>query len=306
MQHSRVLLLSLCPFLLSLSALADSSALHSCIPASEAQRPIPLWSTAGFEKPESVVWDVASKTYFVSNVAGVPNEKDGQGWISRVGKDGKLLTPKWFEGLHAPKGMALVKGSLWVSDIDALAEIDIANAQLKKRYEVPGAGFLNDVTALGPNGAVLVTDMAKNRIHRVENGRVSLALESSRLEGPNGITAQGASLLLATWGAGMKPDFSTTAPGRVYDLNLRSGKLKPWTQKPLGALDGLERDGSEAVFASDWKAGKVFHLKRNGACVELLEGFQGSADLTFVPATRTLVLPLMGEDRIAAYRVPAL
>ena len=57
-------------------------------------------------KPESVV--AMGDFIYVSNVNGNPTEKDGNGYISKLYKSGKVCTNKFIEGLNAPKGMAAV------------------------------------------------------------------------------------------------------------------------------------------------------------------------------------------------------
>ena len=42
-------------------------------------------SVGGFETPEGVRYDPAADIFFVSNIVGGPSDKDGAGFISRVG-----------------------------------------------------------------------------------------------------------------------------------------------------------------------------------------------------------------------------
>ena len=63
--------------------------------------------------------------YFVANINGSPLGKDGNGFISRLTRDGKVDSLKFIAGgrggavLNAPKGMAISGDTLWVADIDA-------------------------------------------------------------------------------------------------------------------------------------------------------------------------------------------
>ena len=58
--------------------------------------------------------------------------------------------------LNAPKGMAIVGDTLWVADIDAVRGFNRKSGALVANIAVPGAKFLNDVTA-GPDG-LYITD----------------------------------------------------------------------------------------------------------------------------------------------------
>src|SRR3546814_9232905 len=78
-----------------------------------------------------------------------PGAKDGDGFIARLNPDGSTAGLKWVEGLHAPKGMALLDGKLYVTDVDAVKIIDVAGASIEKTIPVEGAQFLNDLATDG-------------------------------------------------------------------------------------------------------------------------------------------------------------
>ncbi len=285
----------------------------NCPKAPADLAPVPLWSTAGFSAPESVVYDAGSKTYFVSNVAGAPDGKDGKGWISKVGLSGKISRPQWVRGLHAPKGMRLNGPFLWVTDIDRVIVFDIRTGQRVQTYTVEGAKFLNDIEVAGAL-CMAISDMATGKIHTIckgdskydKNGTVrGAAVEGAQLEHPNGLVAlDTGKFLIAGWGPGMKGDFSTDRPGRILEMDLPAKHVKPWNEATLGNLDGIEVDDKGGVFVSDWMAGKVFHVSKEGRCHTILEGLKNTADIGYVSATRTLLVPVMGEDRVAAFRIP--
>ena len=97
-------------FQFSLSAFADTEKINE------------LWKTEGFSNPESVVYDKTTDALYVSNVNGSAMEKDGNGFISKVALDGKILKLDWATGLNAPKGLAIYDGKLYTADIDTLVE----------------------------------------------------------------------------------------------------------------------------------------------------------------------------------------
>jgi DNA-binding beta-propeller fold protein YncE len=69
-----------------------------------AAEPQKLWEASGFKQPESVVFDRAAGAIYVSNVNGDPMQKDGNGFISKLGPDGKVVTIEWVKGLDSPTG----------------------------------------------------------------------------------------------------------------------------------------------------------------------------------------------------------
>lgn len=261
--------------------------------------PAPAWTvTEGLSGPESAYFDSASGALFVSNVAGEPAKKDGEGWISKLTLDGKVTAAKWVSGLNAPKGLRSHHGTLWVSDIDEIVGISIAEGKVVHRVAVAGAKFLNDV-ACGPDGTVYVSDMMGTRIFQLKDGKVSVFAEGEDLEYPNGLLVEGDRLVVAAWG---KPeaDFSTKVPGRLYALDLATKKKTLITPEPVGNLDGVESDGKHGYILTDWVAGKVIH-SHGGHAHPIFALKQGTADHAFLADRKLLVLPLMLENKVVAY-----
>ena len=65
------------------------------------------WTLGGFAHPESVDLNLAHGVLYVSSIGGGPLDKDGNGYISKVSKDGKMREQKWIMALNGPKGMML-------------------------------------------------------------------------------------------------------------------------------------------------------------------------------------------------------
>src|SRR5688572_13485920 len=136
----------------------------SAIAAAVAATVLPACSgeLPGFDTPESAVHDAVDDVYLVSNIGGAPLAKDGDGYIARVRPDGSM-TRHWIRGgeggvtLHAPKGLAIAGDVLWVADIDVMRRFHRRTGSPLGDVEVPGATFLNDVSAL-PDGTIYCTD----------------------------------------------------------------------------------------------------------------------------------------------------
>ena len=91
---------------------------------SEAQQLQQLWKVEQLQAPESVVHHDGH--FYVSNVSGQPAEKNGRGFISKINKDGDIVSLKWVTGFNAPKGLGIYQNKLYVADIDRVAKVDIA------------------------------------------------------------------------------------------------------------------------------------------------------------------------------------
>ncbi len=263
----------------------------------------PLWTvTESVQSPESAYFHEESGFLFVSNVVGEATAKDGQGWISKLDMNGKVLEPQWISGLNAPKGMRASGNTLWVSDIDQVVSIEIPTGKIKSKVAVKGAKFLNDV-AVGPKGEVYVSDMLTGKIHVIRGGKASVFMAGDKLESPNGLLVVDGKLFVAGWGEKMKPDFSTKTPGHLYSLDLATKKKTLVTLQPLGHLDGLERREDGSFVVTDWMAGKVYSVGADGKSQVLLEGFKGAADIGIIPESKTLIVPRMGENQVTAYHL---
>lgn len=261
-----------------------------------------LWETPGFKNPESVVYDPRNDVLYVSNVNGEPTAKTGDGFISRLSLDGNILELEWVTGLHAPKGTAVHGDRLYVADIDALVEIDIATGSIIERHVVDDAQFLNDVAA-GNDGVVYVSDMALDRIHRLKDGEFTIWLESAELENPNGLYVEPDRLIVAAWGI-MTDGFATETPGHLKAVSLSDKTVTSiGPGDPVGNLDGVERDIDGDYYVTDWMAGKLLHIMPDGTVETLLDLNQGSADLGYVPDKNLLLIPMMLDNKVLAYSV---
>ncbi len=262
---------------------------------------IALWQVEkGLKNPESAHYDADSGFIFVSNVAGDPTQSDGNGWISKLSKEGKMLSEKWVSGLNAPKGLRSRDGYLWATDIQSLLKIDIKSGIIVLRVLVPSGRFLNDLD-FGPDGTLYISDTFGSRIYTYRDAKVSVFAEGDALESPNGLLVADGKLVVAAWG--LTRDFKNTTSGRLYSLDLQTKEQKFITPSPLGNLDGLEQEDS-GFLVSDWVAGTVSLVSSSGAVEVLFSGFKGAADIGWIAGARVLLVPRMGEDRVSAFALP--
>ncbi|WP_246680519.1 MULTISPECIES: hypothetical protein [unclassified Mesorhizobium] len=178
-----------------------------------------LWRATGLEQPESALFDAANGRIIVSNIVGNPGDADGNGYLSLLSMDGKIVSQHWTDGMDAPKGMAISGGKLYVADITKIRVVDLASGKLIASIVVPNAVFLNDMTS-DRSGKVYVTDMLADRIYRIDGDRPELFVKDPLLASPNGVFAEGGRLIVASWGKGIKADFSTAEPGGLLAVDM--------------------------------------------------------------------------------------
>lgn len=260
------------------------------------------WVASGFEAPESVLHDPEGGRLFVSNIGGEMTANDGNGYISVLGLDGKVIAQRFATGLDAPKGMALAGGRLYVSDIDRLVAIDPATGAIVGTWPAEGAAFLNDIAADGDR--VYVSDIALNRIYALEDDALTLWLEDPALEHPNGLEVADGKLYVAAWGQGMREDGTTETPGRLLAVDLATKAVAPLgAGAPVGNLDGLRPDGAGGWLATDFLAGGLLRLDAEGAATPILDLDPGSADIDYLPEQRIVLIPMMFSGEVIARRI---
>jgi sugar lactone lactonase YvrE len=264
---------------------------------------VPAWhSESLFEQPESVVYDAKRNVLYVSNVNGNPTEADGNGYISTVSTDGKILEQHWLRGLNAPKGITLIQDTLYVADINELVVIDLINKKIIQRFSAPNAKFLNDVAA-DKLGNIYVSGFLTDSIYRLSDGKFGLWLQSEQLEVPNGLLIEGNQLLVASWG-NMTDGFATAVPGHIKIINLATKKIESLGDaSAVGNLDGLESDNNGNYYATDWMAGTLLHISPAGISETLVTLGQGSADLTVLPEQKLIIIPMMNSGYLTAYTI---
>jgi hypothetical protein len=256
----------------------------------------------GFATPESVLHDPLTDSYFVSNINGSPLEADDNGFISLLTPEGQVANLKWIDGasdsvtLHAPKGMAVVGGFLYVADLTTIRRFDRRTGAPQGEFPVPGASFLNDVAAAA-DGSVYFTDSGfragaggfepsgTDAVYRLrpEGGLDTLARGDS-LGRPNGIALAGDTVWVVSFGSG---ELYRVVNGGRADIQ----KL------PKGTLDGLVIVVGD-LFVSSWEGKSLFRGRPAGPFAEALKGLDAPADIGHDMWRNRILIPLFNENEV--------
>jgi hypothetical protein len=270
--------------------------------------PTPVFRvTEGISTPESVLYDEANDRYLVSNINGVPNATDNNGYITEISPDGKVTKAKFIAGgegkvkLDAPKGSAIAAGILYVSDISVVRKFDAKTGAPKGDIPIPGATFLNDL-AVAPDGRIFVSDSGvKPGANGFEptgtdavwvidkSGKPKALAKGKELNAPNGIVI---------WDKGVL--VNTLTSNQLYKLDEKGAKADV-TELPDGTLDGLINLG-DSLLVSSWKSGAVYQGKLGGKFEIVLTGFKdGPADIGFDSKRKRVLVPRFMGNAIEAY-----
>ncbi len=268
-----------------------------------AQNPELLWETPGFIGPESVVFNSTRQEFFVSNMGTYGKDATpGDGFISRVSAEGKILELKWATGLDDPKGLALANGRLYVGDEPALVEIDLVTGKILARYAPPdGVGNFNDCTA-DPEGNVYVCSGRLDTVFRLHAGKFEAwyKLDKPKTGGLNGLKAEKDRLLLGGWS--VHDTAGAEQLGHISTVAYADHALSRLGTQPVCHIDGLEPDGKGGYTATDWLTGDVVHVSADGKPSLIMKLVQGTADHTYLIDQQLLIIPLMKNNVLRAYR----
>jgi hypothetical protein len=267
----------------------------------------PLWTLTGtFAAPESAYYHAGSNSVFVSSINGQILDKDGNGYISRLSPDGKMVAAKWVTGLNAPKGIRSIGGTLWVTDIDEVVSIDIATAKITARVNVEGAQFLNDL-ATAQDGTVYASDSNLARIYAVKDGQSAVFVEGAdQVDIPNGLLVDGTRLVLGTIGTGGARGGSGRGAGpppsgHLYAFDLKTKQRTQLTKDAVGGIDGIEPDGSGGLLITDVIGARLLHVARSGQTRVLAKFSGGGADFGYIGSTRIAIVPFLNANTVSAY-----
>jgi len=263
----------------------------------------------GFSSPESVV--VSGDDVFVSNL-GIklePMEKDGDGFISKLDRQGNIKALKWADKLNAPKGLLAVNGVIYVADIDRV--LGFRQRDGKQVFELDlaasGAKFLN-AFARYDNRRLLLSSTDLGRVFVIDlssrsYGEIKFDAPPT---GPNGLKKLGSRLIVVEWGS----DNQANGKVKTYLLDGFAAKLeKTWEPSPAGYFDGVVSLGANRWLISNWvkfePAGLLQVLDTRSGKVTVANEkipLAGPADL-FLDDKNKLWVPGMLEGKVYRMRV---
>jgi sugar lactone lactonase YvrE len=241
-----------------------------------------LWETdTVINVPESVMPDPDKNLLYVSLVGNKP----GNGGISILGTDGKVINKTFTSGLNAAKGMARYKDKIYITSLTEVAVVDITSGKIAQKIPVDSAVFLNDI-AIDSKGVVYVSDTRRGKVHRIINGKVSTWL--SNIKSANGLKLIGNDLYI----------LSSTSLLKV------TPKREITTIATISCEgDGLEPAGNGDFIATCW-TGYVFYIHANGKVDTLLDTHEqkiNTADIAYDIKQRILYIPTFNAKKVMAF-----
>jgi sugar lactone lactonase YvrE len=299
------------------SSTAEAPAAPTAAAAVEPPPPVPSATApvavkdVGFQTPESILFDDESDVFLVSNINGPELAADGNGFISRLDPEGKVLELKWIDGskpgqrLDAPKGMTFSGQVLYVADIDSVRMFDRKTGKAQGEITISGATFLNDLAA-APDGSVYASDSGmgmgksglepngKDAIYRIADGKASRVMKDKALGVPNGLLADADGIWVVTFGS-----------GELYRLT-NAGAKENVQKLPAGQLDGIVRTADGSMWISSWEGSSVLRGMPGGTFTPVISGVASPADIAFDPKRGRIWIPLFDGNAVEIHSLASI
>jgi outer membrane protein assembly factor BamB len=250
-----------------------------------------VWETPeGLDIPESSHYNTADKIIYVSNIVGIHNVKDNNGYLSKLNDKGEFIVKEWVTGLSAPKGIDCSSSKLYVTDIDRVVEIDLKTGKIIKEYKNAKSKSLNDVSVTS-DGRVYISDSEGNCIFYIVNDSLEVFLESNELKSMNGIFAKDNLIYLGS-------------NGNFISVDQKTKEIKILV-KEVGYLDGIEQIAGGKFITSDW-TGNIQLIDVGKGVEKLMEPSPlkiNAADLGYIAEQNLLLVPTFNNNKIVAYKL---
>ncbi|MFT5852458.1 MAG: hypothetical protein ACI87J_002435, partial [Colwellia sp.] len=250
----------------------------------------------------SVEYDVKHDRYYASNINGGLMEQDGNGSIALLDSKGKLIDLDWVSGLHSPKGLALYRNRLYVADVKQLVVIDVTAAKIIARYNADDSKVLNGIT-VSEHGKVYISDWLGNSIYTLDNGELTVWLAGNSLASPNGLAVDNGYLYVASWGKNPQSDFTTETSGSIKKISLTTQKIETFVPDRWVNLDGISLYGKDKWLVSDFINGEILLIDSKGKIEKSIKTKKGAADFYHIFDQELLVVPLIFDNSVVAYKL---
>lgn len=254
----------------------------------------------GFQHVESVASD--GKSLYAADIGKelTPTTKDGDGQIVKMDKKGTIIDKAFSkEKLNAPKGLAINKGVLYLTDIDRIVAIDlVTGSQLFEINLSKESSFLNDI-AIWNNTTLFVSATDKNKLFKINlsDKTYTEIVTDIAIGGINGLFCyrKANQLYVNGFGTNNQPN------GIIGYINLKDNTFTRLTALE-GYFDGLFIS-KDVLYASNWvsfeKSGSITAISlfnNRSRKLKSIAPIAGPAD--FVIQNDQLIIPSMLEGEI--------
>lgn len=256
----------------------------------------PLGTVAGLMRPESVAVAPDGR-YVISNINGDAAEKDGNGFLTvvdRQGADSRLYPVGDAPPLHAPKGICVAGRALAVTDIDRIAILERSGARfIPQSYgTLATPTFLNDITYDGAQW-LYASDTRLGRVLRFSLDGKRVEEVATDVAGVNGLLWHEGKLII---GASGQHDLG--------EIDVAAGARPKWfgLAEHFTMIDGIAALEDGALIVTDPRAGTIYAVSPDRKTVTKLKtDLPFPADCTVDLKRQLLLVPMLQGDTAVAF-----
>jgi predicted secreted protein len=244
---------------------------------------------------ESAVYDSARGFIYISNVkfTGI-GEKDFTIFnecISQIDIDGNIHNIRWIDSLLGTTGITIFNDRLYAVERGFLAEIDIRNQKIIRRYPIPDFGFPNDI-AFEKNGFAYITDSEKNCIYRFDGKTIEKWLSDSLFTGINGLYMILDTLIVGNHGK-----------NNMFKVALKDKTVVTMARNAVVFVDGIAPFNHEFIITG---GKKIKIIDNNGNSIELMDSNNENewyGDFYFIQSKDLLIVPTLFTNKVVAFKL---
>jgi len=260
----------------------------------------PAWAlqVTGLKNPAGFIVDPTTGAYFISNENGGPNDRDNNGFITKLDQTGKVVKLKFIQGgadgvtLHAPKGLAILGKTLFVSDIDKVRRFDLDTG--RPQGEVDLSAFNVDfLTGLAADGAGLlyIADTGADTILKVDTrhgSKPTVFVKDAALSGPHGLAVNPATgaLVAVSWTEGKIMEIAKDGAVKVLFAN-------SFLNARFGNLAGVDFDAFGNMYVADFSQGKVIRIDPEFRIQTIAEFLSAPAGVAIDRKNHLILIPYL-------------
>ncbi len=259
-----------------------------------------VWETpAELNIPESVCWDRKRQVFYVTSYNRLSRAGAGQGYVSRIAPDGRILDREWVTGLDGPCGTALYADRLYVVECTGqLVAIDLDRGVVTDRWKAPPSRFLNDIV-IAADGTVYISNTTpaaagETHILRFKDGVFEAWKSGLEISKANGLCLWNGKLVVGSSGDCLLKAVDLVTR-EVTDIVGLGGRV----------IDGIRTDATGNLLVTLWEEEGVV-ITPDGHVTELLDvagSGRNLADCDYVPELGLWVIATFYGNSVAAWRL---
>lgn len=245
-----------------------------------------------FDNPESITFDEATDSYYVSNI--------GSGEILKIDKTGKKTS--FVSGYTSFLGAKLHNGVIYSAENnksgdDFVRGFDISTAELVFSLRIPNTKQLNDIE-FDNTGNLYISDREGNTIFKVSIDNKSYEILDNTINTPNGLyfDIKKNRLLVC----------NTIDKSAVYEIDLESKKTTLVVKTNYPHLDGVTMDKNGSIYLTSWSIDwkKSILLKYNSnEFIEIATNSNGMADIEYNQKTNAIDVAQLFDNSILHFNL---